>query len=123
MTAHYQSWLGLVVRLSRVKPCLTHGYCCLHVATLHCCCTWQLVPIHHNSSAVRGAAALMLTTLLLLAACCCCMLLLLHATAAARNTHRLSKDPVRWGLVEGDGVSVFYALVPPWCRSRPAADY
>jgi hypothetical protein len=47
--------------------------------------------------------------------CCCCCLLL--------ACHRLSKDPARWGLVEGDGVSVFYAMVPPWCRSRPQADH
>jgi hypothetical protein len=35
---------------------------------------------------------------------------------------RLTKDSDRWGVLEGDGASVFYVLTPPWVRSR-AVDY
>lgn len=34
---------------------------------------------------------------------------------------RLAKDPARWGVVEGDGASVFYVLLPPWCRTNKQA--
>lgn len=32
---------------------------------------------------------------------------------------RLTKDPERWGVLEGDGASVFYVLTPPWVRRGP----
>lgn len=33
---------------------------------------------------------------------------------------RLTKDPNRWGVVEeGNSVSVFYVLHPPWHNARP----
>lgn len=31
---------------------------------------------------------------------------------------RLVKDPHRWGVLEGDEGSVFYVLIPPWCKRR-----
>jgi hypothetical protein len=36
-----------------------------------------------------------------------------------RTLHRLCKDPSRWGFVEDEGDTAFYALWPPWSPHRP----
>eukprot|EP00775_Hariotina_reticulata_P008919 gene8919-9096_t len=38
--------------------------------------------------------------------------------SALVNEFRLSKDPMQWGVVEGDGTSLFYVLRPFWCVSK-----